>query len=283
MNGYGRLTEIQRDIAGVTSAQLVPELVALRDEVSREFDRRTGRQFYSTTETRVFDGDGCASLYVGDLISVTTLKFDDDGDGTYEITLSASDYWLWPANRPTGYAARRIDLNPNGSYPSLPSGRQKVQIVGKWGHSEITEAVIVGSSQITGTLSSDSDLTLATSAAPTNGEIAPGDVLVMGTEQMGPVLDVSGTTVTLQARGINGTTAAGHSGVAIYLRRYPSDVENAVKERTVGRRWDVQGGHQSVATMLGDVSGAAGSTQARASYSRWLQATRDYTNPAAVI
>lgn len=283
MNGYGRLTEIQRDIAGVSSAQLVPELVALRDEVSREFDRRTGRQFYSTTETRIFDGDGCAYLYVGDLISVTSLKFDDDGDGTYEITLSATDYWLWPANRPTGYAARRIDLNPNGSYPKLPSGQRKVQIVGKWGHSEITEAVVIDGTAATGTLSSTSDLTLTASAAPTKGEIAPGDILIMGSEQMGAVLDVSGPNITLQARGINGTTATTHSGVAIYVRRYPPDVENAVKERTVGRRWDVQGGQQSVTTLLGDVSGAAGSTQARASYSRWIQVCRDYTNPGAVI
>lgn len=233
---YARLPQL---LAEVNSEDItdVTEMVDALGEATRAFRSEAGgRQFHSTVETRIFDGDGCSYLYVGDLISVTTLKFDDDGDGTYEITLSATDYWLWPANRPTGYAARRIDLNPNGSYPKLPSGQRKVQIVGKWGHSEITEAVIVNGSAVTGTLSSTSDLSLVVSAE-CGDKIAIGDTLFQGTEEHGPVVDVSGTTITLQARGINGTTAAAQSSVAVYVRRYPADIERAVRSDAARHLW----------------------------------------------
>lgn len=230
MNNYARLFDMLPDLnaAGVTGTTEVTRIDRAIAEASRAFRTGAGgRQMHSTTETRYFDGDGFTYLYTNDLISITTLKFDEDGDGTYEETLTTGDYWLWPDNQPSGYAYRRIDLNPEGDYSAFPVGRRRIQIVGKWGHSEITEAV-VGAAAITGTLTDASDLVLTCSATVAS-LLARGDTLILESEQMGPVLSISTVTVTLQARGINGTTAAAHAAVQVYLRRFPDDVERAVR------------------------------------------------------
>ena len=43
-NGYGRLSDIKRDLAGVPATTVLDDaLIRLRDEVSREFDRDRAR------------------------------------------------------------------------------------------------------------------------------------------------------------------------------------------------------------------------------------------------
>ena len=48
--------------------------------------------------TRVFDGDGGTELHIRDMISVTSLKTDDNLDRTFETTWAATNYLLYPAN-----------------------------------------------------------------------------------------------------------------------------------------------------------------------------------------
>lgn len=270
MNNYARVLDMIPDLnaSGVTGTTEVTRIDRAIAEASRAFRTGAGgRQMHSTTETRYFDGDGFTYLYVNDLISITTLKFDEDGDGTYAETLATTDYWLWPDNRQSGYAARRIDLNPEGDYSSFPVGRRRIQIVGKWGHSEILEAV-VGTAAVTGTLADAIDLTLACSETVAS-LLARGDTLILESEQIGPVLSVATTTVTVQARGINGTTAAAHAAVQVYLRRFPDDVERAVRADAGRYLWSAS-------------SGFEGSTF-RDKWPAIADCVASYTDPAAVI
>lgn len=283
MNGYARLGTLKRDIAGVSGTTDVDQsLATLTEEISREFDGETGRHFYSVTDTRVYSGEGSARLYLGDdLLAVTTLKLDLDGDGVYETTLTANtDYWLWPDNAGETKPYRAVEMNQNGSYATFPVGRRNVQVVGVFGYCSETDAVVISGTQVTGTLSSDTDLTLTASVA-VESAVFVGDTLVIEDEQVA-VTNVSAATVTV-TRGVNGTTAVSHTDKSLYVRRYPRDVEEAVQERVVGIRWDTQGGYASAATLIGDASGAAGATQIRASYARWRRAVGRYLNPAGVI
>ena len=255
---YARLPDMLPDLNayGVTSEDL--RVSAAIGEASRAAQTMMGgRQIHSSLVTRTFDGDGCGKLYVGDILSITTLKFDLDGDRTYEETLATTDYHLWPNNPESGRGYRRIDIDSYGDYSTFPVGRRCIQIVGKFGMTEIQQAVIIGGAQITGTLSSASDLTLVTSTAIVNNEIAVGDTLFMGTEEMGPVVSVSGTTVTLQARGINGTTAATQTTIAISLRRYPEDIERAVRADAARYLWRASQGmpEQSFTETWGAIRG----------------------------
>lgn len=74
------------------------------------------------------------SLYVPALLSVTTLKTDEDGDGVYETTWTTpTDYLLWPRN---DEIKRRIDVNLVTGTHVLPVGYATVQIAGSWGVTE---------------------------------------------------------------------------------------------------------------------------------------------------
>ena len=72
---------------------------------------------------------------VEDLLTVTTLKTDADGDRTYESTWATTDYDLEPYNAPRASPARpytRIVTAPNGVY-TFPSIRKGIEIAGSWG------------------------------------------------------------------------------------------------------------------------------------------------------
>ncbi len=109
------------------------------ESVSRMIDEYTGRRFYAVAETRHYTPIDNNTLYIDDLLSVTTLKTDEDADGTFEITWTDSDYQLLPLNAVLdGRPYTRIETSGYGNY-SFPLGiRKAVQIVGSFGYCTIT-------------------------------------------------------------------------------------------------------------------------------------------------
>jgi hypothetical protein len=62
---------------------------------SRSIDAYTGRYFWRGTDTRTYVPESITRQPVDDLVSVTSLKVDRDGDGTYEETWTlGTDYVL---------------------------------------------------------------------------------------------------------------------------------------------------------------------------------------------
>ena len=188
-----------------------------------------------------------------DLLSISALTVDTGGDGTYEVTMVADDdYHLWPDSPPY----RRIDLNLNGQLIGWPQIRRGVKVVGTWGYSAETEAT-----GLTGTLDSTTDTTLTASADATL-LIEAGDTLITESEQL-YVSQVADTVVTVQ-RAINGTTAAAHAATALYVRRYPRDIEKAVKLRVLMSRWDM-------------VTGIPASEESRVKYAEYMSLLKPFT------
>jgi hypothetical protein len=120
--------------------------------VSRQIDSYTGRRFFTTgaDETRYYTAELSDMLLPDDdILSVTTMATDEDGDGTYENTWTASDYRLLPVNSALDNKPYTIvAVKPLGSY-SLPVGVQAgVKIVGRFGYSSgapelVTEACLL--------------------------------------------------------------------------------------------------------------------------------------------
>ncbi len=110
-------------------------LEATIESVSRMIDNHTGRRFYAETDTRYYAPISIDEIYTDDLLTVTTLKTDDDADGTFETTWTTSDYHLLPFNAATGGRPyTRIETSGYGSY-SFPVGTKKaVQIAGSFGY-----------------------------------------------------------------------------------------------------------------------------------------------------
>ena len=123
------------------SDQVVMENVI--EGASRAIEVYCGRRFYPATETRYYTAAFSDELFIDDLISVTTLQTDEDGDRTYEITWATTDYDLLPDNAAlTLEPYTLICTAPDGRY-SFPAGiRKGVKIAGSFGYAALIPAQV---------------------------------------------------------------------------------------------------------------------------------------------
>jgi hypothetical protein len=199
------------------------------EAASRAIESYCNRRFYSTSETKYFNGAGL-TLWVPDLLSITTLKTDEDGDGTYENTFQAAtapyDYFTYGPSIEDSlntYPITHLVINPDGDYGSFALGYLKgVQIAGVWGYGDGTSATPYVITAITGTVATTTGLTLTLSA---DGVIEIGHTILCESEQM--YVTALGTLSATVERGVNGTTAAIHSAKTLSYYRYPRDIYQA--------------------------------------------------------
>lgn len=87
---------------GITATTDDFELRLAVEAASRSIDDHCGRRFWrnaaGSPETRLYAADDWYRCCVDDLVSVSTLKTDSGGDGTFETTWQTSDYQLRPVN-----------------------------------------------------------------------------------------------------------------------------------------------------------------------------------------
>ena len=275
MNNYARLHDAKSaatGLAGVTSVD--PEFLRIIESVSGEFRRETRRQYHATVATKYFTGQGrCRTslLLPFDAASITSLTLDEDGDGTYEITLvENTDYFAYrevdgDANTPI----YRLDINPNGTQisgwpePDHPRALKMVCLEGYSYELESTGLTL-------GANINDSATSLTATGAA--NKVFPGDTLVLGSEQM-DVTSVAADSVTV-TRAINGTTAAAHTTAdTLYVRRFPRDVEEIIRERVVMRRWDANLAYTGGAPSMEEI---AQTSQIRGVRARWFSTIDAY-------
>lgn len=141
------------DITGDTLDDALDAAIAA---ASRALDRRCKRKFYAATETRYFTARSATKLWVPDLLSVTSLKTDQDGDRTYETTWATTDYDLGPFNAALelGEPYAWVHTTPLGAY-RFPLLAKAIEIVGSWGYctlanvpAPIVEAAVILTSRI---------------------------------------------------------------------------------------------------------------------------------------
>lgn len=279
-NNLCRLSHVKRDLGGVSSlantTDTVLGILQTVADVSAEMVSETGRHFHAQLGTRYISVPRpCEANNWGrqlwlpfDLISVTTLKVDDDADWSYGLTLvENTDFVLWRGEDDAAYTPYvRIDIHPESTLLSTwqrnARGRE-IQIVGLAGYSNETEAV--------GTIAEDLDVSETAITMTAGHSVEPGDTLWIDSEQF-EATAVATNDVTV-VRAINGTVAATHANTtAVTRRRYPRDVEMAVKERVTGLRWDSQSGMSAQATLTGD----GGGSPDRAAYARWRRTVGAY-------
>lgn len=175
-NGYGDLEGYkQRFFDGdVNDHENDAFIEPIIEAVSRLIDNTTGRRFYAANETRYFTPDDALTLLVDDLLTVSTLKTDGDGDRTYETTWDTGDYDLEPLNAATdGAPYTWIETAVLGSYV-FPRMRASVELIGSWGYcsstdqpTPITEALYLGANRTAHRLSTP----LGVSASPSLGQL----------------------------------------------------------------------------------------------------------------
>ncbi len=235
---YCDLSELKDRIA-ITDTPDDAKLLHLLQSVSRAIDSYCRRHFYVATQTRYYDGDAgtvyvtdqytertseyLARLNVHDLLTVSSITMDSNGDATYEDSLDSDDYILYPYD---AYPKTRIDMDlRRGSYGSWAKGQQAIQIVGTWGYGDGQNASPVLDSGCTGTAASTTATTVTLSD---QSVLEIGQNVLLGTERMyvRTLTDATTDSGTVY-RGINGSTAATQANVAVYVYQYPEEVREA--------------------------------------------------------
>lgn len=136
VNGYSTLVTVKTSLSiPLDNNDEDYYLEATIEAVSRMIDNYTGRRFYSEQDTRYYAAASIDEVFIDDLLSLTSIKTDDDNDGVFETTWSTADYHKYPLNAgENGTPYTRIEVSGYGSY-SFPTGvKRAVQIVGTFGY-----------------------------------------------------------------------------------------------------------------------------------------------------
>jgi hypothetical protein len=148
-NGYATLADVKAALRITDSVD--DNLIEIAIEsASREIDGYCERVFYDMGEqTRTFLPTDTFLVDIDDLQSVTSLKTDSNGNGTFDVTWSASDYQLEPLNQfASGLEQPYTRIRAIGRYlfpvfdvKNSNYYEASIQIVGTWGFSAIPTAV----------------------------------------------------------------------------------------------------------------------------------------------
>jgi hypothetical protein len=122
-------------------------IAALITASSRLVEEMTNRRFDQTVETRYFTPTGTWYADIDDLVSLTQVATDIDGNRTYTEVWTANDYELEPVNSASrSFPFTQLAITPQGTR-SFPVLRRGVRIAGTWGWpavpQPVTEATIL--------------------------------------------------------------------------------------------------------------------------------------------
>ncbi len=192
-------------------------IMRMLENASEEIDHITRRHFHCLEGIYYFDGSGRTLIPSDDILSVTTIVLDLDGDATYETTLDSDEYFKYPLNEfPKIYLKLNYTAGVGGFASGIVGG---VKITGVFGHGDGISATPYNATAITGTVASTDGTSLTLSA---DGTIQTGNTIRVESEQM--YVTALGTLSATVVRGVNGTTAASHSTKAISVYAFPGPV-----------------------------------------------------------
>lgn len=146
-NGYATVEELQRHIDPGGEAQFTAGdrsvMETAIEAASRWIDNVTGTHYYTVAETRLYTADWYDLCYVDDLLSVTSLRTDEDEDGVYETNWTGIDYALEPVNAPRKQLPyRQIRIRREGDHSFPTTVRDGVQVTGAFGYAATVPAAV---------------------------------------------------------------------------------------------------------------------------------------------
>lgn len=138
-NGYVSRQDVKSAL-GLGTAALTPdddEIDQVVTSVSRAIDDYCGRFFYSVAGTTVYTATDYLYVGIDDFSAVTSVKTDENNDGTPEVTLAANtDYRLVTNQTVPGWPYTAVQITSFGTHTLPVLVTQGVQIVGTRGWSQ---------------------------------------------------------------------------------------------------------------------------------------------------
>lgn len=150
-NGYATLSDVKA-AARITDSIDDSLLELAIESASREIDSYCERVFYNTGATavsRVYIPQDIFVVETDDIIEVTSIKSDTNGDGTFDLTWQASDYQLEPLNGIAGGITTpftRIRAVGDYLWPvyeprNINANQASVEVTARFGFASIPTAV----------------------------------------------------------------------------------------------------------------------------------------------
>ena len=140
VNGYVTRTEVKNAL-GLGTAALTPddtEIDQVITAVSRAIDDYTGRFFYSVAGTALYTATDYLYVGIDDFSAITSVKTDENNDGTAEVTLTPNtDYRLVTNQTVPGWPYTAVQITSFGSHTLPVLVTEGVQIIGTRGWSAI--------------------------------------------------------------------------------------------------------------------------------------------------
>jgi hypothetical protein len=153
VNGYASLSDVKA-AARITDSIDDSLLELSIESASREIDSYTERVFYQTGSegtpvVRVYVPQDLYVVETDDIISVTTLRSDSNGDGSFDTTWDIDDFQLEPLNGLAGgietpftrIRAVGTFLWPTYEPRNVDANQASVQVTGVFGFATVPTAV----------------------------------------------------------------------------------------------------------------------------------------------
>ena len=249
MNNYCTLADFLKWVTPLNVGPDYVDDVVIQDileAVSRYIDGMTCRTFYPRVETRSYDTPMQQELELDDdLLEVITLTNGDDD------TIPSTEYNLIPKNYSPHFEIR---LNTVSSYAWVQDGTYgpdfAVDVSAIWGfHNSYAQR---GWKAVT-TLAEALDISELPWDLTDAGALTEGDIIRVGNELA--IIDSKATnTVTVFARGENGSTAATHDIAAtVYVWQTMPEINQACKQiaQNVYRRFGANSTDEQIVTAAG--------------------------------
>lgn len=255
INLYATLAEykaysVARAQTATTDATDDGVIVDLLEAASRYLDDKTGRQFYPSIETRLYDIPGDSELWLdGDLLSVITLT---NGDAT---VITTTNYKLNNPNFTPYHAIELKDISTvEWETNSSDSSQQVISVAAWWGY---RQKFAQRAWQSVGTLGAAiTDTTTLAFTMTAGHSVTVGQILKVDSEIYN-IATVATNTITPIARGDNGSTATTHSnGATVYAWKPQEEARNSVLEianSAYNRRFGKSTGESATVTAAGVV------------------------------
>lgn len=226
VNTYATLAELKQRLAVSSGTNTYDEMLwKLLHLASRTVDRRCGRRFFVATATKRFDIRDIAGFQVNDLITVTQLAEDRDGDGVYESLRQPAGYILYPLDSEPdaahGAPYRKVMCTKDDVTDGFVIGQSKVKVTGQWGYRN--HWLPSGATVKAGAPVSAADKSFFVND---DSSLAAGQTVMLGSEQLF-VRQVAANAIGV-ARGVNGTAADAHAaGRQVKVILPPAEVSEA--------------------------------------------------------
>lgn len=156
---YISLAELKVTLGLTGQTAFDDDLTAAISASCRSIDAACGRRFWldaDTAQVRYYTPDSTRRLMIDDLVTLTSLLVDQDGDGTFEETwTNGTHFVLQPINNPSESPARPYEsvLRRVSSGYSFPCGvEHSVKVTGKFGWAAVPPEIAQATTVLAGKL-----------------------------------------------------------------------------------------------------------------------------------